>query len=177
MIDVGCKRLFACDECPIVTQLESRLSHSDMKPYGFQFDHCSCDKVDDEFFMCGYCEDAWVDRPEPQKKGERKTGRAYRRQMRVKKFERQKNIVLHCGTMEMGLGLDKTGLPADHAFPLMRLGIDTDEIPVAYIKRRKSSKTKGFYKRRSNRTLRKDNIVLPKGNQYRKYTEYWWELY
>lgn len=47
MIDVGGKKLFACDECSIVKQLELRMALSIEHPeYGeFQFDHCGCDKV------------------------------------------------------------------------------------------------------------------------------------
>lgn len=62
MIDVGGPELFACDKCPIVNEVELRTAIAN---YGeFQFDHCGCNKVGGEFFMCDYCEDAWVDKPE-----------------------------------------------------------------------------------------------------------------
>ena len=100
MIDVGCPKFFACDECPIVAELDYRLANSEKYGYPFQFDHCACDKVEDEFFYCGYCEDAWADVPKRKKKGKRKTGRAYRRKMRVQKFNRQKNLALNCNAPE-----------------------------------------------------------------------------
>ncbi len=180
MIDVGGPQLFACDECPIICQLDYRLKIAEEHPeYGdFQFDYCGCDKVYDEFWQCGYCEDAWVDPPKQPKKGKHKTGRAYRRQMRVQKLNRQMNIAHHGGgnTMFMGFGLDKRGLPASNVWGLWMLGIDDDDVPRVYVKRPKSSKSRKFYKNHSNRILRRKCIVLPKGNQYHKYFEYWWTL-
>lgn len=179
MIDVGGKKLFACDECPIVKQLEYRMAVSIEHPeYGeFQFDHCGCDKVEDEFFACGYCEDAWVDRPTKQKRGQRRTGRAYRRKMRIQKRNRQMDIIHHCNTMSLSSGINKNGLPASNSWGLWKFGIDDDDMQETYIKRPKSSKYKGFYKNYSNRLIRRKCVVLPKGNQFHKIFEYWWTLY
>jgi len=180
MIDVGAQQLFACDECPIVCQLDRRLAMADGNPKSidFQFDHCGCDKVYDEFWQCGYCEDAWVDPPKQSKKGKRRTGRAYRRQMRVQKLNRQMNIVHHGGgnTMFMGYGMDKRGMPANSTWGLWKFRIERDDVPNTYIKKAKSSEQRKFYKNLTNRIIRRKCAVLPKGNQHHKYFEYWWTL-
>lgn len=180
MLDVGAQQLFSCDECPIVCQLERRLAmaNGDPKSVDFQFDHCGCEKVEDEFFWCGYCEDAWVDRPKRRSGGRRKTGRAYRRKMCVQKFNKQKNLALNCNASpSIWVGIDKSGLPASNQMKLWRLGFDDVDMKYSYIKRPKSSRTKGFYKNYSNRVVRRNKGSLPNGNQYRKFFDLWWTLY
>lgn len=88
----GGKHYFACGECPIVEEFEYRMRIAEEHPEwgGFQFDHCACDKVGDEFFMCGYCEDAWKGILERESHGRRKSGRAYRRKMQRKKDRQMK---------------------------------------------------------------------------------------
>lgn len=157
MIDIGGQRLFACDECPIVAELDYRLTNSKKYGHPFQFDHCACDKVYEEFWQYGYCEDAWVDRPKQPKKGKRKTGRAYRRQMRVQKFNRQKNLALNCNAPSLWLGINKSEPPTH--------------------KRHKSPRRKKFYKGYSNKVARRSDVALPKGNQYRKLFDLWWTVY
>ena len=179
MIDVGCKELFTCDECPIAEELELRMGIAiDHPEYGnFQFDHCGCDKVGDEFFQCGYCEDAWASFHTKPKSGKRKNGRAYRRRMKAKKLNRLMDIASHRNDGSLWPGLDRTGLPATNWRGFLRFDIDDDDIPKAYIKRPKSSKYKGFYKNYSNRVIRRKGVVLPKGNHHHKRVEYWWMLY
>lgn len=177
MIDVGCPKLFACDECPIVAELYYRLANSEKYGYPFQFDHCACDKVEDEFFYCGYCEDARTDVRKPKRKGKRKTGRAYRRKMRVQKFNRQKNLALNCNTQALWVGMDKSGMPTSRQYQLWRFGLDDDNVQYTYIKRPKSSGRKKFYKDYSNRVARRSDGILPKGNQYRKLFDLWWTVY
>lgn len=159
MIDVGGQQFFACDECPIICQLDCRLAIAGGGPKSvdFQFDHCGCDKVGDEFFWCGYCEDAWADQPRQPKKGKRKTGRAYRRQMRVQKFNRQKNLALNCNAPSLWLCINKSEPPTH--------------------KRHKSPRRKKFYKGYSNRVARRSDDFLPKGNQYRRLFDLWWTVY
>lgn len=178
MIDVGAPELFACDECPIVDELELRMGIAiDYPEYGgFQFDHCGCDKVSDEFFMCGYCEDAWVGKPPKQKSGKRKTGRAYRRRMKAKKLKRAMDAISNRYAVSIWAGADRTGLPAANVWSLWRFGIDDEDVQKTYIRRPKSSKYKGFYKNYSNRLIRRKGVVLPKGNQHRKIFDYWWTI-
>ena len=83
MIRIGQTVYFACDECPIVCQLERRLSIAE--EYGFQFDHCGCEKVDAQFYAGGYCEDAFYYFTPQRSRGHRKYGRAYRRAMNAKR--------------------------------------------------------------------------------------------
>lgn len=178
MIDVGGPELFACDECPIVAEFELRMGIAINHPeYGeFQFEHSGCDKVSDEFFLCGYCEDAWVGKPEKKKSGKRRTGRAYRRQMRAAKFNRQMDIILHRNTMSMTYGIDKAGLPAANVWRLWKFNIDEDDTRKTYIKRLRPSKYRKFYKNYSNRVIRRSGAALSKGNQHRKLFDYWWTI-
>ena len=165
MIDVGYENCqFACDECPIVDELEYRLAIEEDYGYPFQFDHCSCDKVGDEFFLCGYCEDAWHREKPLQKDGRRKTGRAYCRQMRRKKFLQKKRIA-ESSIFSLGLGYDKTGMEHDKGWRWF----DPDRVyNYTY-----------FWKRHSNRIIRRKKMSLPagKGSQHQKVFDYWWEIF
>ena len=50
MIDVGAKSVcFVCDECGIHEQIERRMQVARELGENLQYDHCSCDKVGDEF--------------------------------------------------------------------------------------------------------------------------------
>ena len=167
MIDVGGSRYFACDECPIVEQLDRRMALAIEHPeYGeFQFDHCGCDKVFDEFFWCGYCEDAWVDMPIQQKQGRRKTGRAYRREMRkkhIQKFCDRHEFIRPCLAPYPNYGYidDKYGMIGNH---------------ICYPH---NSRNKVFFKRASGKKVRMCKFNLPqKGNWHHKLFDYWWALY
>lgn len=89
MIDVGAKTVcFACDECGIHEQVERRMQVARELGENLQYDHCSCDKVGDEFWAGGYCEDAFAEKPSKRNGGRRKTGRAYRRKMRRKTIKK-----------------------------------------------------------------------------------------
>lgn len=83
MIDVG-SAYFCCDECPISEDVERRYRNAD-EAGAFQYDHCGCDKIDYPFFVGGYCGDAFCQKDNFERIGKRKTGKAYRRKMRVKK--------------------------------------------------------------------------------------------
>lgn len=83
MIDVG-SAYFCCDECPISEDVERRYRNAD-EAGAFQYDHCGCDKIDYPFFVGGYCDDAFCQKDDFERIGRRKTGKAYRRKMRVKK--------------------------------------------------------------------------------------------
>lgn len=167
MIGVGGTRLFACDECPIVEQLDMRLAIAEEYPqYGdFQFYHCSCDKVDGEFFASGYCEDAWCDMPKRHNAGQRRTGRLYRRKMRkqhLKKYRDRKGYSRIC-----------------HA-PYPNCEYIDDEYVVigSYICYPHNSKRQVYLKRVSNKAIRKNKFDLPaKGNWHHKLFDYQWELY
>lgn len=163
MIDVGKAQYFACDECPIVEQLDHRLSVAERHPeYGdFQFDYCACDKVDAQFFCGGYCEDAWISTPACHIAGKRRTGRSYRRNMR------QKNI-------EKFLARDNQG----HCFgPYIHRRQDKDErVLGTFIRYPKSSANKVFFKRVSNKKVRQSKDIPLKGNKYRKVFDYWWTI-
>ena len=74
-----CGRKFTCDECPICEGIEHRLRVAREGGYEPQLEYCGCDKVQTEFFISGYCSDAFeADKPQGKLCEPRKTGRAYR---------------------------------------------------------------------------------------------------
>lgn len=178
MIDIGCKKCnFTCDECPIVEEFEYRMKIAEEHPEwgNFQFDHCGCEKVGDEFFMCGYCGDAWSNKHTPGKKGKRKTGRAYRRQMKRQKFQEKKRIAEH-SLFAMGLGYDRAGMEHSTGWHWY----EPDRVyHYTYVKPRSHSRMTTFWKKHSNRVLRRKKLSLPtqKGNQHKKVFDYWWEIF
>ncbi len=82
---------FTCDECGIVQELDYRMMVAHECGEDIQYDHCACEKVGDEFFMMGYCDDAFCRVEAVKRNGMRKTGRAYRRAMAKKKKVRHPN--------------------------------------------------------------------------------------
>lgn len=166
MINVGTtwdgnRMYFACDECGICEELEWRMRvYKEHPEYGgFQFDHCGCDKTGDEFFASGYCEDALIEISTKQNTGKRKTGREYRRKMH------KKNIQSFRDRDSWVWGVHVNG------------HWDGDEyILGSYIKRPRSSATKVFFKRVSNKKVRRSKEILPKGNSYRRIFDYWWAI-
>lgn len=161
MIDVG-NVCFACDECPICEEWERRLLDARRNGYDFQFDHCGCDKVDAKFYAGGYCSDAFAEKPKAKSKGRRKTGRAFRRKMRRKVIKEYRDR-------------DSQGWPIYG--PYIHGHWDGDEyILGTYVEYPKSSKNKVFYKRVSNKKVRRSKDIPPKGNGYRKVFDYWWTI-
>lgn len=91
-----CGRKFTCDECPICEGIEHRLRVAREGGYEPQLEYCGCDKVQTEFFISGYCSDAFeADKPQGKLCEPRKTGRAYRRKMRKQKKEKLMRIMTY----------------------------------------------------------------------------------
>jgi len=164
MIDVG-SCYFACDECPICEGVEYRLRIAEEGGYDPQLEYCGCDKVQTEFFISGYCEDAFEGKPRAKKKGKRKTGTEYRRAMAVKKRDDLMKIINNIGYN-----------------PYVGY-VDWDWVDGVwqqtgkYIKYVKNSNSPKYWKRHSNRIVRRSKDSIPRGNQYRKYFDYWWTLF
>lgn len=58
-------RKFTCDECPICEGIEHRVRVAREGGYEPQLEYCGCDKVQTEFFISGYCSDAFeADKPQ-----------------------------------------------------------------------------------------------------------------
>ncbi len=153
------RKYFACDECGICEQFERRMNIANELGECLQFDHCSCDKIDAEFFAGGYCEDAIVKIPKVKSVGKRKTGRAYRRNMHkkvIQKYRSQDDWI--CGVYISGHWEGN------------------EYILGSYVKRPKSSANKVFFKRVSNKKVRRNKYALSKGNGYRKIFDYWWTI-
>ena len=160
MIDLG-NVYFCCDECPICEDLEYRLRLAE-DGYGLQLEYCWCDKVGGKFYAYGYCPDSVSQKRKNFKNGKRRTGNAYRREMRQRKFEKAKAIV------------DTTCNPAVGC--VHEDFIDGEWIEGTYIQYPKNSKTQRVYKRQSNKRVRKSDVPM-KGNGYRRCLDYWWILY
>lgn len=81
-----CGRKFICDECPICKGIEHRLNAASEGGYKPQLEYCGCDKVQTEFFIGGYCSDAfetvlktYSNRKVRRYKGDIHNGNSYRR--------------------------------------------------------------------------------------------------
>lgn len=155
---------FICDECPLCEGAEHRLETAAVLWIEPQVDHCGCDKVQTEFSIGGYCEDAFEQVPTQRTNGSRKTGSAYRRQMRRQKRDRQMEIMTYgyhpaAGYTDWGW-VDGVYQPAgDH------------------IQYPKNSNRQVYWKNQSNRKVRRYKGDLQKGNAYRKLFEYTWMVY
>lgn len=89
-------RKFTCDECPICEGIEHRVRVAREGGYEPQLEYCGCDKVQTEFFISGYCSDAFeADKPQGKLCEPRKTGRAYRRKMSKQKKEKLMRIMTY----------------------------------------------------------------------------------
>lgn len=159
MIDVGAKNVyFACDECGICEQLERRLQVAHELGEDLQFDHCGCDKVDAEFFAGGYCEDAFVEKAPKRNKGKRKTGRAYRRKMHRKTIKKYRD--------------------GNHWMygSYLRGHWEGDEFVFGSCVKHPQRSARTFFKRVSNKMVRRSKDLPPKGAGYRKVFDYWWTI-
>lgn len=169
MIDIGAwngsRTYFVCDECGICEQLEYRMQVAYEFGEDLQFDHCSCDKINAEFFAGGYCEDAFIKEPFRMNSGSRKTGRAYRRKMR------RKNIQKYRDRDNYGWNEWKPG-PHIH-----RHLDDEGEFAIdPYVEYPRSSANKVFFKRVSNKKVRQSKYIFQKGNGHRRLFDYWWTI-
>lgn len=155
MIDFG-DRYFTCDDCDIYCLAKNKGLQS-----GFP-----CAKIGNKLSDCGYCEDAFEEKPLRPKNGKRKTGRAYRRYQTAKKRKDLMNI-----------------LNNDYCYNPYRGYVDWDWVdgewqPVGkYVKYPKNSNPCVYYKNQSNRKVRRYNGEIHNGNSYRKLYEYWWTLF
>lgn len=164
MIEIN-GRYFTCDECPIICGLEFRIALAEKLGHEPQFEYCGCDKVGEEFFMQGFCSDAFKTHSENKQTGRRKTGRAYRRQQAKKKDKRLRSIIASGGYKPM-IGYIEYDL------------VDGVWKEVGnHIKYPRNSNAQRFLKRQSNKRVRRYKGTISKGNSYRKLLDYWWELY
>lgn len=158
-----CGKNFTCDECPICEGIEHRLETAAELGLEPQIDHCGCDKVQTEFFVSGYCEDAFEEVPDKKVNRQRKTGNAYRRQMRKRKRDELMKIMTYGYNPAAGY------VDWDWANGVWR--------PVGnHIKYPKNSNRQVYWKNQSNRKVRRYKGELPKGNSYRKLFEYAWTI-
>ncbi len=102
--------------------------------------------------------------PEAARCGQRKTGRAYRRRMRVKHNKKRIWIIHNC----------RYNPCIGH--------VDWERVDGVwqsvgkYVKYPQNSDAQRYWKRHSNRIIRRRKEIF-RGNQYRKCFAYWWMLY
>ena len=98
-----------------------------------------------------------------REKGHRKTGRGYRRVMRIRKERRLKQIIRQ----------ERLYYP----FRIEEAYVDGVWQEVGnHIQYAKNSGRKQCLKGLSNRKVRRYPYLLHKGNQYRRMFDYWWRL-
>ena len=150
MIKVNENYCFCCDECPICEELEHRIKIAKELNDEPQLEYCSCEKIGTPFYSGGYCEDAQQEE-KTKKDNPRKTGRANRRHFKETKFKKRKKM-------------------CKEQYPNFWLGKEEK-----YIMKPKNSKAKKLFKKKSNKTIRKNNIyVLTKNkNYYKKMCDKW----
>lgn len=164
MIRLDNNLYFACDECPLMSQvsLQRRLSYA--KEVGeFQFDHLSCDKIDCAFYVGGYCEDAFLYRNIKRKNQYRARGKTFR----LDRKQREKAHAFQLATTSKG-----------HFFPGY---IDCDFIngklfPIGTHVKFPNMRRKKFYKRYANRKVRRKGVSTGKSG-YKKCYDLLWEIY
>lgn len=158
-------RAFACDECPICKGIEYRLMIAKEDGCEPQLEYCGCDKIQAEFFIGGYCSDAFSrDTQSHRKFGVRKTGSAYRRQMRQQKKEKLMKIMTY--------GYNPAAGYTDWEM------VDGVFQPIGdHIKYPKNSNRQVYWKNQSNRKVRRYQGYIPKGNAYRKHFEYRYTIF
>jgi hypothetical protein len=106
---------------------------------------------------------ALQDIPQGRESGQRKRDRAYRREMRIRHNRRLTRIIHSC-PYKLHKGYVEWGLADGRWQPVGR-----------YIKYPKNSNAQRYWKRQSNKAVRRRKEIFP-GNQYRKCFEYWWML-
>lgn len=98
----------------------------------------------------------------PQRKGHRKTGRAYRRRMSIQK-KKQLMKTMTCG-YNPAVGYIDWGYKNGVYQPV-----------GSHIKYPKNSNAQAYLKRRSNKIIRRSDVQS--GGAYKKLFDYWWMLY
>lgn len=158
--------VFCCDDCPLCEGFEHRRQHAKENGCAVQIDHCGCDKVGAEFYAGGCCEDAFKPADKKRKVNQRKSGRAYRRVQKKKKDADLRQILKYDSDCEPHKG-----------YIAREYNEESGEwIDKGYIQYYSHSRRQHYYKRYSNKKVRRTNITL-KGNQYRKCFDYRWEIY
>lgn len=162
MVKIG-NGYFSCDECPIIDGFDRRIHNAQENEHRPQIEYCSCDKIADEFWAGGVCEDAFCKSIVPPKDGRRKTGLAYRRVMAVKKRNDLFRIMnsshsRHAGYMDWEYQNGVVSLVGK------------------YVKFPKNSNRQQYWKRYSNRAVRRGKAVGSGKSGYKRCFDYWWTI-
>lgn len=103
------------------------------------------------------CEDGWTDIPNTRTGRLKTTDRSRRRELTKKKLKNKRNsLSAYC---RWGDGLS-----------------DYDKPESAYIRHRHRSDTTKYFKRVSNRKIRREKGFSCNGSAYRRLFDYWWNI-
>lgn len=128
---------------------------SDRQQY-FSCDECPILECLEHHDYCR-CEDGWIDIPNTYTGRSKETDRSRRRELTKKKLKnKRESLSSYC---RWGDGL------SDYSNP-----------KTAYIRRRHRSDTTTYFKRFSNRKIRREKGFLYNGNAYRRVFDYWWNV-
>lgn len=152
---------FRCDECPICEGIEHRLKSAREGGYEPQLEYCYCDKVQHKFYAGGYCEDAFVDKPNKLKQKPRKTGLAYRRLMKKQKDARLRRMIMKESGYNPYMGYLEWDFVNGH---MVYTG--------KYIKYPKNSKRQKYNKKLANKAVRRQKNLPAKGKGYKRCYDY-----
>lgn len=110
-----------------------------------------------EHHDCFWCEDDLTDIPNTCTRRSKATDRSRRRELTKKKLKNQRaSLSAYC---RWGNGLS-----------------DYDNPESAYIRHRHRSSRTTYFKRISNRKIRREKGFLYNGNAYRRVFDYWWNV-
>ena len=139
------KKQFRCVDCPIAQDIERRLKIAEDMNCEFQFDHCYCDKIGEEFFIGGYCEDAWEDEANYPYPFYHDYDRLYRRHIAKKKLRSQQNKARQRYSFRIYEDIDRT-----------------------HIMRKHRSNRSRYYKRYFNKKVRRYTGQILNGNFFKR---------
>lgn len=159
MVKINDRKFFACDECPICENFERRVELAKELGCEPQLNYCGCDKIQYEFWLGGYCSDAYEQPDQKKECGPRNTGRAYRRERAAYKNNERLNRMARARKKHKGSSVDE--------------GAQQTNTHAVFSSR--SSKQQR-YKRHSNKKVRKYNGDIGCGNHYRRIFDYRWMI-
>lgn len=165
MLEFGDRKI-VCDECPVICGLERQIKIANkygMKP---QIEYCRCNKTGNgEFYIHGFCSEAFENEAKAPHNNPRQTGRAYRRTQARRKDKKRRQIIERYA-YRPNIGYLK------HNF------VNGEwKVVGSHIQYPNGSNRQKFLKRESNKKVRRYTKSISSGGGYRKLFDYWWNLY
>lgn len=155
-------KLYLCDDCSLSDYLDQyAISHQ--REENFSLNQCWCDKTGGKMYAFGTCGEEYLECQPIQEKLKRRHGRAYRRRMTRKKEKRRRWLIRECSS---------TGGYIAWGW------IDGNYVEVGtHVQFSKNSNAKRYWKRQSNKKIRRYKENIPHGCHYKKLFPYLWKIY